>query len=178
MGTVPTPLDWAGNAGNLATAAMLQAGVGDVLNFLLNPPGCQVRRTTAQTIANNTVTAISFDTEDFDTDTMHDPASNPTRLTCNTPGRYLVAGSIPYDAGTTGNREARITKNGSDVSGGRNLIPAPGGGGLVVLTPIIEVSLVAGDFLELRANQSNGTSLTTTAVNSVFPMFRVRWVGP
>jgi hypothetical protein len=157
---------------------MLQAGVGDVLNFLLNPPGCQVRRTTAQSIPNNTVTAISFDTEDFDSDTMHDPASNPTRLTCQTPGRYLAVGSIPYDTGTTGNREARLAKNGSDISGGRALIAAPGGAALLIVTPVIEVSLVAGDFLELRALQTNGGALTTTAVNSVFPMFRARWVGP
>ncbi len=178
MGTVPTPLDWAANAGLSPTAAAFEAGVGDPLQFLLNPPGCQVRRTTAQSIANNTVVGISFDTEDFDTDTMHDPASNATRLTCFTPGRYLVAGSIPYDVGTTGNREARIAKNGSDVSGGRALIAAPGGAALLISTPVIEVSLVAGDFLELRALQTNGTTLTTTAVNSVFPMFRARWVGP
>jgi hypothetical protein len=180
MGTVPTPLDWIANDGQLATATMLEAGVGDVLSFLLDPPGAQVRRTTAQSIPNNTPTAIQFDAEDSDNDAMHSTVTNTSRLTCNTPGRYLCAGAIPYDAGTTGNRECRVAKNGvsTGVAGGRNIIPAPGGGGLLVVSPVIEVPLLAGDYVELYAVQSNGTSLTTTAINAVFPLFRARWCGP
>ncbi len=180
MGTVPTPLDWIAADGTFITAAIGQAGVGDVLDFLLDPPGAQVRRTTAQSIPVSTQTPIQFDAEDSDNDAMHNTGSNTSRLTCNTPGRYLVAGAIPYDGGTTGNREARIVKNGSGsgVAGGRVLIAAPGGGALVMVTPTIEVAMIAGDFLELAAFHSNAASLTTTAINSLFPIFRARWIGP
>jgi hypothetical protein len=180
MGTVPTPLDWIAADGTFITAAIGQAGVGDPLDFLLDPPGAQVRRTTAQSIPNSTPTAIQFDAEDSDNDGMHSTVTNTSRLTCVTPGRFLVFGSIPYDTGTTGTREARIVKNGSgtSVSGGRFLISAPGGASMVALVGPIEVALIAGDFLELFANQSNGTSLTTTAINGIFPLFRARWCGP
>lgn len=181
MGTVPVPFDWAANAGAFASAAVLEAGVGDVLSFLLNPPKVQVRRTTAQSIPNITPTAILFDTEDDpDNDAMHSTVTNTSRVTCNTPGRYEVCGAIPYDTGTTGTREARIVKNGSGsgVSGGRVLLSPAGGTGIVVVTPVIEVPMVAGDFLELHATHTNGAALTTTAVNSLFPIMRVRWVGP
>jgi hypothetical protein len=180
MGTVPTPLDWAGIAGNLATAAMLQAGVGDVLNFLLNPPGCQVRRTTVQSIPNTTPTAVSFDAEDLDNDTMHDPASNPTRITCNTPGRYLISGIYGCDPNATGQRELRIVKNatGTSISGARVITKPDGTIGSVVVSPTMEVSLVAGDFLEMYIVQTSGGALNTTAINGVFPILRARWVGP
>src|SRR5690242_2498740 len=112
MGSVPTPLDWVANAGNFATAAMLQAGVGDPLTFLLNPPAAQARRTTAQSIPNNTPTVMLFDTEDFDTDTMHSTSVSTSRLTCNTAGTYKVEAYIPFDGATAGIRDARITKNG------------------------------------------------------------------
>src|SRR3954463_13444130 len=128
MGVVPTPLDWIANAGNFASASMLEAGVGDPLTFLLDPPAAQVRRTTAQTIVTGTPTAIAFDAEDADTDAMHSTVSNTSRLTCLTAGRYAVSGCIPYDTGTTGSREARIVKNGggSGIAGGRILVSPAG----------------------------------------------------
>jgi hypothetical protein len=175
MGSVPTPLDWVANAGNFATATMLQDGVGTPLDFLLDPPGAQVRRTTAQAIsAGGSGTAIIFDTEDSDNDTMH--ATNGTKLFCNTPGRFLVSGSIPYDTATSGAREIRLTKNGASlVPGGRIAIPATASVASVVL-PATEVALAVGDFLELVA--FSGTAVNTLATNGLFPVFRARWIGP
>jgi len=180
MATVPVPRTWVPNEFVTDTIMNGSTGIRDAMNFLLDPPGCQVLRSTAQSIPNATITAISFDQEDFDNDNIHNPASNPSRMTCVTPGRYLCAGSIPYDVGTTGVREARILKNGvgTGINGSRYLISAPGGAAMVASTPVIEVALLAGDFLELVAFQTNGGALTTTAINSVFPIFRMRRAGP
>jgi hypothetical protein len=176
---VPTPLDWIANDGNFATAAMLEAGVGDPLSFLLDPPGAQVRRTTAQSIPNVTPTVIAFDSEDFDNDTIHSTVTNTSRLTIVTAGRYLISGIIPYDLNGTGYREARVTKNTvSFINGLRAMIPASGAVATVVALPALETPLIAGDFLELSAVQSSGGSLSTSATNGVFPVLRARWIGP
>lgn len=51
---------------------------------------CRVTRTAAQSINDNTVTAVQFDAERFDNDTMHDTVTNNTRITFTTAGAYLV----------------------------------------------------------------------------------------
>jgi hypothetical protein len=44
---------------------------------------------TSQPIDTGVYTALTFDTETFDTDNMHDNTTNPTRLTVNTAGLYI-----------------------------------------------------------------------------------------
>lgn len=181
MGTVPTPYDWIANAGAYATAAALEAGVGDPLTFLLNPPGAQAYRSTAVAVAAATATPIPLTVEDFDndagggaSDTMH--AVNSSQLVAKWAGRYLVSGQIPYDAAASGVREVRLTKNGATlVPGGRNVQPATAAAISVVL-PAIEVSLAVNDYLELVA--FSATAVNTTAANGLFPILRARWVGP
>jgi hypothetical protein len=44
--------------------------------------GCRVKRASGNvSVGNNTLTVITYDAEDFDTDTMHDNSTNPSRLT-------------------------------------------------------------------------------------------------
>jgi hypothetical protein len=177
MGTVPTPLDWIAADGTFITAAIGQAGVGDVLDFLLNPPAAQVRRTTAQSIPNGTPTLITFDTEDVDTDGLH--TASGSKLTIATPGTYLVSASIPYDVNVTGYREARITKNTvSFVPGTRAMIAAAPTVSTVVHITALEIPLIAGDFLELSGVQTSGGALNTSAANGAFPILRASWVRP
>jgi hypothetical protein len=180
VATIPVPRTWVPNEFVTDVIMNGSTGIRDALNFLLSPPTVQVRRTTAQSIPNTTATAISFDAEDSDNDGMHS-AGSPTRLTCVTPGTYLVSGLIPYVANATGGREVRIVKNGVGVAvnGGRTLGPTPSGTiDSVILAPVIEVPLLVGDFLELTAVQTSGGALNTTATNAIFPFMRAAWVRP
>jgi len=52
--------------------------------------GCRLLNSTSQQIPDNEWIIITFDMELWDTDTMHDPALNPERITCHTPGKYLI----------------------------------------------------------------------------------------
>jgi hypothetical protein len=43
-----------------------------------------------QTITNNSAVAIQFQSEEFDTDVMHDNSTNNTRITIKTAGKFLI----------------------------------------------------------------------------------------
>jgi hypothetical protein len=61
-----------------------------------------------QSISNNSRTAVAFDTENYDTDTMHDASTNNDRLIAKTAGKYIITGNIGFAANATGEREAWI----------------------------------------------------------------------
>lgn len=67
-----------------------------------HPPwqkGCRVYRSTTQSIAHNTLTALSFDTEVCDTDTCW-AVGDPTKLYARHAGYYLAGGQIVMTLGT------------------------------------------------------------------------------
>lgn len=76
--------------------------------------GCAVTSSTDQTIANNTNTAVTWDTEDFDTDGFHSTSSNTSRFTIPSgkAGKYLCTATWRWDNNATGDRYVAIWKNG------------------------------------------------------------------
>lgn len=67
-----------------------------------------------QSIPDNTITALSFGSENFDTHGFHSTSVNPTRITPNVPGIYRVTGTA-YLAAATDYTLVRVSarKNGS-----------------------------------------------------------------
>lgn len=55
-----------------------------------NPPACRAIRTTTQSLTDATITTVLFDSESFDTDSMHSTSVNTDRVTFNTAGVYVV----------------------------------------------------------------------------------------
>ena len=72
--------------------------------------GCRVTSAGAQSIGT-TLTAVIFDVESFDTDTMHDNVTNNTRVTFTTTGYYQISGSVVTDANVAA--RAQILLNGT-----------------------------------------------------------------
>ena len=64
------------SVGGKITAAWANSDVRDAVNFLIAPPRVHAYASAAQTLASPTVTLITFDSEQYDTDTMHSTASN------------------------------------------------------------------------------------------------------
>jgi hypothetical protein len=76
--------------------------------------GARVYHDANQSIAPNTATALAFNSERYDTDGIHDPSTNNSRLTCKTAGKYLIMGNIQWAASASETeRTARIRLNGS-----------------------------------------------------------------
>ncbi len=80
--------------------------------------GALVYDVSDQTITNNTWTAVNFDTEVYDTDTIHDTSTNNTRFTIPTGiTRVRLSANIRFTANDTEQRGARFQLNGSDFIG-------------------------------------------------------------
>lgn len=86
--------------GYLVTAANWNQDVVDNVSFLANPPACRVYHNTTQSIAHGVFQAVVFNSERFDTDSMHSTASNTSRITINTAGLYLVTGHTEFVTAT------------------------------------------------------------------------------
>jgi len=128
-----------------------------------------------QSCANNTSTVIAFDTETYDTDTMHDNSTNNSRLTCKTAGKYLIGGTIAMDANTTGRRQTSILLNNltqivatewdTNQNSQTNLLT------------VIAYELDVDDYVELRVYQSSGGALNTVQNSPYEPVFWMFKVG-
>jgi hypothetical protein len=126
------------------------------------------RVTTASTVSllNNTVTAISFDTERFNSGEW-DSAVNPSRITALVDGIYSISGSVSFSSNATGQRKLAIRQNGatdiaSEQSQATSSLPTN-------VTVATVTKMLAGDYVELTALQTSGGSLDILKTNQYSP---------
>lgn len=111
-------------------------------------------------LTNSAWTTVTFDTEAFDTDGMHDNATNNSRLTVAIAGKYLVTGTVYVDdTNIVGSQlaGARFIKNGGTTEffglhfeNTSTAIPG------AILTVTSVVSLAASDYMEMQAFCAGG----------------------
>jgi hypothetical protein len=129
--------------------------------------GCFLTKSVAQSTANGTLTAITFDVEELDTDAFHSTSTNTSRITIPTgkDGKYLIIGQVTFAGNTTGARYFKIIKNGS--GDGHDIeIPTSSVSNANGFAQQDILSLVAGDYLEIAAGQASGGSLNVLGDNS------------
>lgn len=120
-------------------------------------------------------TALTFDTEIYDTDSIHSPTVNTSRLTCQTAGYYHIEGHVTFAAAATGRRAAQITLNGLTF-----LSTADGPPDAVFGTkcnPSTDYYLNVGDYVELEAIQSSGSPLNVLGGFERTPAFMMHRIG-
>jgi hypothetical protein len=156
-------LFYASAAGVLARLAKGAAGQVLKMNSGANAPewgtglfGAKATRLNSnQTIANNTDTSMSFDTEEYD-DGNFFGLNSPTKFTITETGVYLFGASVQYDINATGIRNIQLTKNANTWIA-KNTITPPSGLGNMSITSL--VSLTAGDYVMATVNQTSGGNL-------------------
>lgn len=138
--------------------------------------GARVYHNVNQSLATTTNTALAFNQERYDNDTIHDTAINNSRLTCNTAGKYLIWGIATFAGNVVGRRVLSIELNGSGTLlsyvGRWN-----GGGGLMGCLVMCEYDLIVTDYVELIAFQDSGGALNVNASGNYSPEFGMRKVG-
>jgi hypothetical protein len=150
----------------------VKSSLADITKY----PGAKAWNNVAQSIANNTETVASFNSEDFDTDTIHDAVTNNSRLTCKTAGKYLVVANIIFDVSSTGNRNIYIRQNGGTNRYGEITQGAIAGEWTFVNTATV-LQLNVNDYVELVAKQTSGGALSLVSASQRGPYLSMVKVG-
>lgn len=179
MATVPTTQTF--NAGEKVTASKLNSATKTVLDFLMNPPRVNAYVGTAVSVSSGTSTLVTFDSEAWDTDSLHSTTTNPSRITINTSGQYLVTFYARFPSNSTGYRQCNLRLNSAGSSTGGSTLStitlAAVNGASTFVTRTLELTCNAGDHYELFVTQNSGASLSLESGTRVSGM-EFRWVGP
>lgn len=121
--------------------------------------GAVVTHSIDQAIVNGAFTALSFDSEDQDTDTIHDTVTNNSRLIVPTGvTKIRLHGQVSFDTHATGYRQIAAYKNGS-IQYRTLRTSTPTSIPLEIGTSSPVLTVTAGDYFELRAFQNSGGTL-------------------
>jgi hypothetical protein len=137
--------------------------------------GARVFNNSSQSLTAATTLYSDYDTEEYDTDTIHDDVTNTKRLTCKTAGKYLIGGS-----GRIGGANAGATLNIRIRLNGANLIaisqvPAIGTNDYLNISTVFD--LAVNDYLELGFTASAGTSMIVDTQAYYTPEFWMSRIG-
>lgn len=167
MANLAVPVPASEVAGNLITGALWNANVYNGLTYLLNPPIYYAIQNTAQNISTGSTTAITFDSEVYDTYAGHNNSTNNTRYTAQVAGYYLMAGCIAYSANANGVRQAKLRLNGTDIKGSAVELFASNASNLTtVATSTVIQFMNVNDYVEVAGWQNAGATVATSVGNS------------
>lgn len=111
-----------------------------------------------QNITNVTITPITFNSENYDTNTVHDTGSNTSRFTVPSgkDGYWRFSGGTAWDTNNTNSRYLWWRKNGTtEINGGMvNAIAISSG--LAQTAAGVTLLLAAADYMELMVYQDSG----------------------
>ena len=97
---------------SLGSSTLVPPGVSRILG---QDRSCRVFNSAVQSISNATETAVTFDSERWDTDNMHSTTANTSRLTAVTAGKYFILANVGFAQNGTGIRFLRLRLNGNEA---------------------------------------------------------------
>jgi hypothetical protein len=163
-GTAATALAVGTNGQYLVADSAASNGIKWAAAAAASFAGAVVYNSAAQTLSNNTLTAITWNSEDIDTNGFHSTSTNTSRITVPTgyAGKYLVGAVLNWDQSNgTGERTTLFYKNGSAVA---SSAAGLGAGGVPSATYPLGFSFVVdcavNDYLEVYGKQTSGGNLS------------------
>ena len=122
--------------------------------------GCSLYDTNAtQSISNNTSTLVTWNSENFDTNTFHSTSTNTSRITipAGKAGYYLFTSYGFFGDNATGNRRLDLRKNGSLIRSWPTPSTTATFSGLTITCLL---SLAEADYIEIAVFQTSGGALS------------------
>jgi len=158
-------------AGSFTASSSLASSVQSV-GGIQNTPAFAVKEVAGQSIPNNSSTKATFDTIEFDTDSVFDLSNNRFIVPSGEDGKYYIQGwgNIPgLDAGEIG--QVFFQKNGITISNTivRNYLQGTNQLFRMITSTLVELS--ATDYVEFWYYQNSGES--QTVVNTYFSGFKL-----
>lgn len=146
-------------AGDDATSARLNTHA-TAITELQGLDRCWVYNSANISVATSgTPQALTFNSEQYDSNGMHSTVSNTSRITIQKDGYYNFYGHAAWAGNATGYRELKVVKNGTtDIW----IVRQDGQGASTVVHQGIAVppfSSTTGDYYELYATQTSGGAL-------------------
>lgn len=122
--------------------------------------GMVVTNSAVQSIPNITPTALTFNTEEIDTNAYHSTVSNTSRGTVPSgkAGKYRITVHTSHAANNTNDKILFLRKNGSDIVGARDST-FPNASLVGNLNVTRTLALAEGDYIEAFIYQSSGGAL-------------------
>lgn len=142
-------------------------------------PSCRIYHNAVQSIPNSAVSPVFFNSEEWDTDSMHSTVSNTDRITINTAGKYRVWWTITFAAfvGASNLRLISVALNGGTIYDKREMSVDSQ---QWVTNGVLTLSLAATYVLTIAVFQATGGALNVLAgsVNGYGCAFGADWIGP
>lgn len=148
-------------------------------SFSMNRPiAVMMQVTTTTSLTSGTWTSIGMDSSTIDNYNGHSNSTNNSRYTVQVAGKYVVSGTVAFATNATGDRGAKITKNGAVVQGPYALTSsASTTHGISVATAGFIIACNVGDYLELQGYQNSGGALATQISTDQDSFFSVYWIS-
>lgn len=137
--------------------------------------GARVRHNANQAIPHNVWTILAFNQERYDTDTIHDNVVNNSRLTCKTPGVYVITFVFSWVANATGWRLAYFYLNASTYIAIVAWDAVATDQTRMSMTTIYKLAL--NDFVEAGVYQNSGGALNVNSNTFYSPAFAMQRIG-
>ena len=140
--------------------------------------GCSLYQSTDISLANDTTIALTWNSENFDTDAFHSTSTDTGRITIPSGlgGYYHINGAISFVGGGAGFRRVDINKNGSIWQYGANIASASASGGTQIIPFSTIGNFVATDYLSISVSQASGGTISTLG-GAAFGAFNVTYLG-
>ncbi len=135
----------------------------------------RVFRTSTQSITQNSLTLVSWNSESYDTDGMHDNSTNPERLTVVNAGKYHVSVCIRWDELVIGHIQTQIvqTISGSPLIVARDTTYMPNTGSPPAQTFGVDLSILAGDYVTVQVEHHDSAAKNISNVSSHFSAHKI-----
>jgi hypothetical protein len=140
-------------------------------------PAARAYHNASQSVAHATLTVLALNSERWDTDTMHDPATNNSRLTVKTAGWYVVTAAAEFAANATGIRQLKVLLNGATPIAVLSQ-PASTGGNFTRQVVVTAYFFAVTDWVEMEVFQDSGGALNVNSTAQYSPELTMVWVGP
>lgn len=116
----------------------------------------------AQSINNNTFTTLAFDSEEYDSASLHDTSTNNSRLTVPSggdTGTWMLIAQVGWASGSTGTRRVQILKNGNAIADALQINAA----GVTIQSVVAIVNAPSvGDYFEVSVHHTQGAALNVS----------------